>query len=529
MLKHVILLLCMTIAFMTNSMAQKWEGGILLGLANYQGDVTDPVWDLKETNYSAGLIIRHHLKDRIALRGNLLFGKVAGSDINHESDDWIRGNRGFTFESSVTELSLKLEYSPLAGDWLDREGKFKKKINPYAFVGLGVAFWSPTNNFNDSSDSALIKRLQNRIAEDKEEVKSNKSGFVIPVGAGVKADLNEKIVIGAELGFRPTFNDYLDGISQSANPDRNDWYWFGAATLTFRLADSNKDPLPMLTDTDKDGVPDTADACPNVFGKPMFDGCPDSDSDGVMDKDDKCPTLAGTINGCPDTDGDGLADNVDNCPNERGAKENNGCPTLILDSDGDGIADKDDKCPTVAGLINGCPDSDRDGIADNEDACPSVAGPKIFVGCPDSDGDGVQDSKDRCPTVAGVASNGGCPGITSSDRATLDLVVRNVRFETASAVLKVESFVQLDKVVAIMNKYPEYSLQINGYTDNVGNSDSNLRLSERRAKSCYDFLITKGISTSRMIYKGYGEANPVSTNDTRDGRRLNRRVEFDLY
>lgn len=521
----------MSFLYINDSKAQKWEGGLLLGLANYQGDVTDPVWDLKETNYSAGLLIRHHLNKNFALRGNLLFGKIAGSDINHESEDWTRENRSFSFESSVSELSLKLEWSPLSKDWLDENReKFRKSITPYGFVGLGVSFWTPTNNFNENSDSQLIKRLQTRIATDKEELKSNKSGIVIPIGAGIKADLTEKIILGAEVGFRPTFNDYLDGISVSANPDKNDWYWFAGATLTFRLADSNsKNPLPMLTDSDKDGVPDSADACPNVFGKAMFDGCPDSDSDGVMDKDDKCPTLAGTINGCPDTDGDGLADNIDNCPNERGSKENNGCPTLIIDSDGDGIADKDDKCPTLAGLINGCPDSDGDGIADNEDVCPSVAGPKIFTGCPDSDGDGVQDSKDRCPSIAGVASNGGCPGITTTDRATLDLVVKNVRFETSSAVLKVESFVQLDKVVAILNKYPEYSLKISGYTDNIGDGNSNLRLSERRAKSCFDFLVTKGISSSRMTHKGYGEANPVSTNDTKDGRRLNRRVEFDLY
>ena len=530
MLKHVILLLCLPFLLVSSVKAQQWEGGILLGLANYQGDLTDPIFDFKETNYSAGLIIRHHFTKKLALRGNLLFGKVAGSDINHESEDWTRANRNFSFESSITELSLKLEFSPLTKEWLDGNGKFNKSITPYGFVGLGVSFWSPQINFDEAADTPLVKRLQSRIALDKNELKSNKSGFVVPIGAGLKADLTEKIILGGEVGFRPTFNDYLDGISESANPDKNDWYWFAGATLTFRLAEAKeKDPLPMLTDSDKDGVPDSADACPNVFGKAMFDGCPDSDSDGVMDKDDKCPTLAGKIDGCPDTDGDGLADNVDNCPNERGTAANNGCPTLLIDSDGDGIADKDDKCPSVAGLINGCPDSDGDGIANNEDACPNVAGPKIFGGCPDSDGDGVQDSKDRCPSVAGVASNGGCPGITSTDRATLDLVVRNVRFETSSAVLKVESFVQLDKVVAIMNKYPEYSLRISGYTDNVGNGDSNLRLSERRAKSCYDFLITKGISSSRMTHKGYGEANPVSSNDTREGRRLNRRVEFELY
>ena len=287
----------------------------------------------------------------------------------------------------------------------------------------------------------------------------------------------------------------------------------------------------MISDSDEDGVPDNIDVCPNTPGLDLFDGCPDTDGDMLADKDDKCPDVAGTVNGCPDTDGDGLADMEDNCPNEVGLMIDKGCPKIDGDSDQDGVVDSIDECPNAAGPVNlkGCPDTDGDGIANRYDACPNAAGKSIFSGCPDTDGDGIPDSKDSCPALAGSASNSGCPGITVEDRQILDLAVKNVRFETGKDILKPESYIVLDQVVDLMRKYNEYSLRISGYTDNVGDSRSNLRLSEKRSESAYNYLVGKGISPSRLTFRGYGEANPVADNGTREGRRINRRVEFDLY
>ena len=83
-------------------------------------------------------------------------------------------------------------------------------------------------------------------------------------------------------------------------------------------------------DTDKDGIPDNKDACPEVAGLKEFNGCPDTDGDGVPDKDDKCPDVAGPAEngGCPwpDTDGDGVLDKDDLCPEVAGPASNNGCP-----------------------------------------------------------------------------------------------------------------------------------------------------------------------------------------------------------
>jgi outer membrane protein OmpA-like peptidoglycan-associated protein len=79
-----------------------------------------------------------------------------------------------------------------------------------------------------------------------------------------------------------------------------------------------------------------------------------------------------------------------------------------------------------------------------------------------------------------------------------------------------------------MGRYPNYRLKISGYTDNVGNAANNQRLSESRARACYDYLSTRSISTSKMDYAGYGESFPIGDNNTAAGRKLNRRTEFQL-
>jgi len=286
-------------------------------------------------------------------------------------------------------------------------------------------------------------------------------------------------------------------------------------------------------DSDGDGVPDDFDACPTVPGIAAFAGCPDRDGDGVQDSRDDCPDVAGLIEmkGCPDSDGDGIADHVDECPTVYGPASNNGCPLMERkDSDGDGVMDDVDLCPTVPGLAKfaGCPDTDGDGIEDSMDKCPKVAGLAAFMGCPDTDGDGLEDSKDKCPNTPGPISNDGCPVIAAADREVLSFAMKAVQFELGKATLKAESFSILNQIVSIMNKYPDYKLTIEGHTDNTGTAEVNQKLSESRAKACYDYLQQKGIPSRRLAYKGYGQSRPIADNSTYSGRTLNRRVEFNL-
>lgn len=294
-------------------------------------------------------------------------------------------------------------------------------------------------------------------------------------------------------------------------------------------------------DSDGDGVPDNIDNCPNAPGTKNTLGCPDSDGDGVPDSTDKCPTTAGSPlnDGCPsgnsnDTDGDGVPDNVDRCPNQAGLSLYGGCP----DTDGDGVDDSVDQCPNEVGTPanNGCPagpdesqlDSDGDGTIDSQDNCPNQPGLPVYNGCPDTDGDGIDDSRDRCPTVVGPVDTGGCPEVAASDRRILEVAMRSVQFETAGVEIKSESFNYLLQIAEIMERYPDFNLSIEGHTDDQGEAATNQALSEKRARACYNFLISSGVARERMSYAGYGETRPIASNQTVSGRTLNRRVEFAL-
>ncbi|MBK7337294.1 MAG: OmpA family protein [Saprospirales bacterium] len=291
--------------------------------------------------------------------------------------------------------------------------------------------------------------------------------------------------------------------------------------------------LPMMgcPDTDNDGISDQKDKCPTEAGPAETNGCPkkDSDRDGILDADDECPQLAGpkALKGCPDTDSDGIPDKDDNCPSLKGTKEWGGCPDL--DADDDGVNDDVDQCPKEPGskAAKGCPDKDGDGVPDKTDNCPDRAGP--YNGCPDTDDDGVEDSKDNCPDIAGPISNLGCPEVKKEDREYLDFATQAVNFQTGKALLESESFGVLDQVAEILQKYPYYKCRIIGHTDNTGAVYANQVLSEERAKSCYEYLLSRGLTSDRISFVGKGASAPIATNATEEGRELNRRVEFELY
>ena len=259
-------------------------------------------------------------------------------------------------------------------------------------------------------------------------------------------------------------------------------------------------------------------------------GGSDTDKDGIYDKDDACPEVPGLVefNGCPDTDGDGIEDSKDRCPNEAGPKELNGCP----DSDGDGIADIDDACPNEAGLaaLSGCPDADGDGIADKDDQCPNEAGPAENNGCPwpDRDGDGIFDKDDLCPDLVGTVANRGCPEVTEAVRKTLNDYAKTILFDTGKASIKDRSAEVLNNIVAILNEYSWARFTIDGHTDSVGSESLNQKLSEERAYSVMNYLIENGVASNRLEATGYGESKPLADNGTASGRKTNRRVEVNL-
>ena len=151
----------------------------------------------------------------------------------------------------------------------------------------------------------------------------------------------------------------------------------------------------------------------------------------------------------------------------------------------------------------------------------------------DSDGDGVADMFDKCPnTPAGTKVDGsGCPlpvstttTVTSTATASSVTGWEPIQFEFNSSVLKTEAYPVLDKLSSMMRENGG-SVMLKGYASSEGTAAYNMKLSKDRANSVKTYLVNSGVASSKVSSKGYGEANPIASNDTEDGRIMNRRVE----
>ncbi|MBK7312181.1 MAG: OmpA family protein [Sphingobacteriaceae bacterium] len=106
--------------------------------------------------------------------------------------------------------------------------------------------------------------------------------------------------------------------------------------------------------------------------------------------------------------------------------------------------------------------------------------------------------------------------------------LNNVFFDFNKSELKPESFSELDRLVDFLKNNPKMEIELGGHTDNVGSDDYNIKLSQQRTESVLNYLASKGINKTRLQAKGYGKNNPVATNDTEEGKSINRRVEFTI-
>ncbi|MDX1349992.1 MAG: OmpA family protein [Putridiphycobacter sp.] len=173
-------------------------------------------------------------------------------------------------------------------------------------------------------------------------------------------------------------------------------------------------------------------------------------------------------------------------------------------------------------------DSDGDGVKDKDDACPDVKGSKRTGGCPDADDDGIPDAKDNCPLIPGIKEEGGCPRNYTQSVKIMTKAREGLFFNTGSATIKEESYKVLDAVVKVLKENPSYKLNIDGHTDNTGDADSNMKLSQERANAAKAYMVEKGIAADRLTATGYGITKPAADNSTEEGRAKNRRVEFNI-
>lgn len=344
------------------------------------------------------------------------------------------------------------------------------------------------------------------------QYKNPDTDLLINVGPGARLRLGQ-----GPVGLRTDFRYMLstgttpadkDGDPSTLEADRYDnWEW--TVGLAFAFGGGDKD-------SDKDGISDEADSCPDD----------PEDVDNYKDSD-----------GCPDNDNDGdkIADSRDECPDEAEDKDEfqdeDGCPDP--DNDGDGVLDNRDTCPNDPGTAatDGCPDRDADGLVDSADVCPDEAGPLDAEGCPDRDSDRVPDKRDKCPDEPADARidprrSDGCPArvLVTKDQV---VILDKVFFDTNKATIKSVSFPILNEVATVLTTYPDIRrVEIAGHTDSDGVDAKNLTLSQSRAEAVRDYLVKKGIDTARLVPVGYGETRPIADNGTSTGKAENRRVEF---
>ena len=237
------------------------------------------------------------------------------------------------------------------------------------------------------------------------------------------------------------------------------------------------------------------------------------------------------------------------------------------DSDNDGVPDKKDKCPnTPAGVAvdaKGCPiDSDGDGVPDYLDDCPTVAGPKENKGCPlpvnkkeaetkkespaetkkespvetkkESPAETKKESPYQTKKESPVETKKGKEGDTKKglpgDQTKMQTSKGStIHFSTGKSDLTDNSKVVLDKIIKQMKENNDYNYNIFGHADSQGSDEYNLKLSEQRVESTTQYIKSKGISDSRITTRtAFGESKPIATNDTPEGRLLNRRVEIEI-
>ena len=108
------------------------------------------------------------------------------------------------------------------------------------------------------------------------------------------------------------------------------------------------------------------------------------------------------------------------------------------------------------------------------------------------------------------------------------IVLKNIFYDFDKDTLRSESFPELNRVAKLLNEYPGIRVELSGHTDKIGKDAYNQNLSQRRANSARNYILSQGVAPEKIIAVGYGETRPIASNDTSEGRQLNRRTEFTI-
>ena len=266
-MKKLNLIFVITLLFPFFLVAQHFEVGVMLGGSTYMGDLVPEKKAISTGayHYAGGVFIRYNNSEMVTTKLAMNYGNISADDAN--SSVAGRRARNLSFKSALFETSLTAEVNILGFD-----SKYSTRIfSPYVFMGISWFKFNPKAELNGVWVELQPLGTEGQgLPELPERQPYKLSGFSIPLGAGLKFALNDKINIGAEIGMRKTFTDYLDDVSHSyagddllsengkettlllsnrsgspktsksgrGNSNQNDLYLFGGLTVSFNLNNS---------------------------------------------------------------------------------------------------------------------------------------------------------------------------------------------------------------------------------------------------------------------------------------------------
>lgn len=255
--------------------AQRSEVGAMIGTSFYLGDLNNIPFQNAE--FAGGFVYRYNFTPRIALKANILFGKIAGTDENNHSllknDNgkylWDYKERNLSFSSPITEISAQMELNFFN---VYNVGH-KNQISPYLFGGVSFFSFNPQAEYDGTTYNLQPIGTEGQ-GRDGMKNRYSLTGFAIPFGIGFKANIGRYVCIGAEWGLRYTFTNYLDDVggvyydfsnektseenlkiiegladrssqkhtygSQRYSTIKNDWYSFAGVILTVRIGNEDR-------------------------------------------------------------------------------------------------------------------------------------------------------------------------------------------------------------------------------------------------------------------------------------------------
>lgn len=336
-----------------------------------------------------------------------------------------------------------------------------------------------------------------------------------PIGLGVRTTLKEGMALDISGGYNLFNSDILDGRERAENDmnrftDRKqDGFW----GLTVGLVFSSRRAAPVEQAPPVVYIPPTPVVTPEPVKPPVVEKVDlrkqDSDGDGLSDYDEI--NIYKTDPNNPDTDGDGLTDYQEVMVYKT--------DPLKKDTDGDGLTDYEEVMIYKTDPLK--KDTDGDGLTDYEEVMVYKTNPLVK----DTDGGGVDDGQEVRENKNPLDPKDDILDLTTVGKK---IALEGIFFDTAKYSILPESATILEQAYIALKANPEVKIIISGHTDSVGSASSNLTLSQNRANSVKEWLVTKGINANRIKTVGKGLTEPRANNNTAEGRALNRRIEFEI-